>query len=36
MFLHYFIVLKNTGYKLKNVLKDIIYLLDYLSNFTRC
>jgi len=29
MLLHYFIVLKNIGYKLKNVLKYILYLLDY-------
>jgi hypothetical protein len=29
MFLHYFIVLKNPGYKVLNVLKGILYLLDY-------
>jgi hypothetical protein len=29
MFLHYFTMLKNSGYGLKNVLKCILYLLDY-------
>jgi hypothetical protein len=29
MILHYFIMLKNIGYGLLNVLKCILYLLDY-------
>ncbi len=29
MFLHYVTVLKNIGYGLKNVLKGILYLLNY-------
>jgi hypothetical protein len=29
MFLYYFIVLKNIGYEFFNVLKNILYLLDY-------
>jgi hypothetical protein len=29
MFLHYFTMLKNIDYKFLNVLKGILYLLDY-------
>jgi hypothetical protein len=36
MFLHYFTMLKNIDYELKNVLKDIPYLSDYLSHLSRC
>ncbi len=32
MFLHYFIVLKNTNYGFYNVLKGILYLLEYFQN----
>jgi hypothetical protein len=36
LFLHYFTMLKSIGYGLLNVLKGTIYLLDYLSNLSRC
>jgi hypothetical protein len=33
MFLHYFTMLKNIGYKLKNMLKGILYLLNYFQTY---